>query len=159
MTIPKPKSVLSLDIGHKRVGMAGCDPLGISITALPPLLRRNFYKDLEIIEAHCLKREVQGLIVGLPLDKDGNNTFQSKHCFRYGTRLAKAMDLPIAFVNEHSSTLTVIEKYNLKKDRTGKIDSAVAAMLLNQWLKEGPELKPIQMTTYFSGQLNSNGQS
>ena len=31
MIQPKPCSVLSLDVGDKRIGIAGCDPLGISI--------------------------------------------------------------------------------------------------------------------------------
>ena len=48
--------------------------------------------------------------------------------------------LPVVFINEHCSTIEAKEKFFLKKDKTGKIDSAAAAILLQQWLIEGPNL-------------------
>ena len=46
--------MLSLDVGRRRIGLAGCDPLGITVTPLPPLHRGRFQKDLEVLEAHLL---------------------------------------------------------------------------------------------------------
>ena len=43
--------MLSLDVGRRRIGLAGCDPLGITVTPLPPLHRGRFQKDLEVLEA------------------------------------------------------------------------------------------------------------
>ena len=57
--------------------------------------------------------------------------------------MAIKLGLPLAWVNEHSSTWSAAMKFNLKKDRSGNLDSAAAALLLEQWLKEGPELKPV----------------
>ena len=59
----------------------------------------------------------------------------------YGIKMAKQLHLPLAWVNEHSSTWEASKKYNLHNDRTGKLDSAAAGLLLDQWLKEGPELE------------------
>ena len=126
---------------HKRIGLAGCDPLGISITRLKAIHRESFHRDLEKIKALCSERKVKGLVIGIPLDKDGNTTVQAKYCINYGRKIAKELALPLALVNEHSSTWAAGENHNLKNDRTGKIDSAVAALLLEQWLKEGPELQ------------------
>ena len=53
MIQPKPCSVLSLDIGDKRIGIAGCDPLGISITHLPAIFRTSFEQDLKAFEKIC----------------------------------------------------------------------------------------------------------
>ena len=36
---PKPKSILSLDIGSKRIGLAYCDPLCITSNILPAVKR------------------------------------------------------------------------------------------------------------------------
>ena len=132
-----------MDLGHKRIGLAGCDPLGITITKLPAIKRKSFHKDLETIESHCLYRKVNGLIVGLPLDENGKFTIQAKHCQEYGIRMAIKLDLPLAWVNEHSSSWEAGQRYNLQNDRTGKLDSAVAALLLEQWLREGPDLSHI----------------
>ena len=74
------------------------------MTPLPPLHRGRFQKDLEVLQAHCTTRLVRGLVVGLPLDAAGAPTAQAVHCRRYGLRLAAALKLPLAWVNEHSST-------------------------------------------------------
>ncbi len=140
MEKPSPKSILSLDLGKKRIGLAGCDPLGITVTRLPALFRKTFESDLKVLKFHCQERNVQGLVIGLPLDSEGKQTKQSIFSKSYGIQLGKALNLPIAWVNEHSSTLEAIDRLNLTNDRSGKIDSEVAALLLEQWLNEGPEL-------------------
>ena len=140
MNQPKPCSVLSLDIGDKRIGIAGCDPLGISIIHLPAIFRKSFEEDLIEFEKICTNRKVEGLVIGNPLDKHGKETNQSYLCKEYGIKLAKGLNLPMAFINEHCSTLEAQEKYSLNKDKSGRIDSAAAAILLQQWLIEGPNL-------------------
>ena len=135
-----PRSILSLDIGNKRIGIAGCDPLGISITHLPAIFRKNFEQDLKEFRKICLRRNVKGLIIGNPLDMNGKETNQSILCKKYGIKLAKCLKLPLAFINEHCSTVEAKEKFSLENDKTGRIDSAAAAILLQQWLIEGPDL-------------------
>ena len=142
---PAPRSVLSLDIGRRRIGMAGCDPLGITIKPLQPLQRRSFSLDLAKISNVCSKRDVRSLIVGLPLDVTGKFTSQSHHCWRYGFRLAKALGIPLAMANEYGSSIEAAALYKLhNSDRSGRLDSAAAALLLEQWLQEGPEPVLIQ---------------
>ena len=140
MNKPKPCSVLSLDIGKKRIGIAGCDPLGISITHLPAIFRKSFNEDLKEFNNICIKRKVEGLLIGSPVDMNGNETKQSNKCKSYGLKLAKSLQLPLVFINEHCSTIEAEEKFSLRNDRTGRIDSAAAAILLQQWLIEGPNL-------------------
>ena len=140
MVKPHPCSVLSLDIGKKRIGIAGCDPLGISITHLPAIFRKNFEEDLNKFMHICSSRKIEGLVIGNPLDKQGKETSQSIRCKKYGVKLAKCLKLPFVFVNEHCSTVEAKEKFSIKDDKTGRIDSAAAAILLQQWLIEGPEL-------------------
>ena len=136
--------MLSLDVGRRRIGLAGCDPLGITVTPLTALHRGRFDADLVILQQLCKDRRVQGLVVGLPLDATGQPTSQAEHCRRYGKRLAEVLQLPLAWVNEHCSTWAAGERHGLIGDRSGRLDSAAAAVLLEQWLQEGPELKPVQ---------------
>jgi len=140
MIQPRPCSVLSLDIGKKRIGIAGCDPLGISIIHLPAIFRKSFEEDLQEFWKICFKRKVEGLVVGNPLDMQGKETNQSIRCKKYGIKLGTCLNLPVVFINEHCSTQEAKEKFSLKKDKTGRIDSAAAAILLQQWLIEGPDL-------------------
>lgn len=139
---PPPRSVLAIDVGRRRIGLAGCDPLGLTVTPLPPLARGRFPVDLLRLEPLARQRRVLALVVGLPLDAAGAPTAQALHCRRYGERLARALNLPLAWVNEHSSSWAAAERHGLQGDRSGALDSAAAGLLLEQWLAEGPEPMP-----------------
>ena len=115
---PYPKSVLGLDIGKKRIGIAGCDPLGITITKLKPIHRRNFTEELNYLMLICKQRKVEALVIGIPLDSRGMKTNQALYCETYGHRIAKILKLPIAWVNEHSSTWIAAEERKLQNERT-----------------------------------------
>jgi putative Holliday junction resolvase len=58
-----------------------------------------------------------------------------------------ALNLPLALVNEHSSSWAAAERYGLGGDRSGSLDSAAAALLLEQWLADGPEPEPVNTAT------------
>ncbi|MCP9774438.1 Holliday junction resolvase RuvX [Cyanobium sp. WAJ14-Wanaka] len=134
----EPCSALALDVGRRRIGLAGCDPLGLTVTPLAPLARGKFAADLLRLERLVQQRRVRALVVGLPLDSAGQLTEQALHCHRYGQRLASHFALPLAWVNEHSSSWAAAERHGLHGDRSGALDSAAAALLLEQWLADGP---------------------
>jgi putative holliday junction resolvase len=119
--------VLAVDVGRRRIGLAGCDPLGLTVTPL------------------SLSRRVEALVVGLPLDSRQQPTPQAAHCRRYGERLARHLKLPLAWVDEHGSSWEAGERHRLHGDRSGALDSAAAALLLEQWLREGDE--PVTLAT------------
>ena len=136
---PQPRSVLAIDVGRRRIGLAGCDGLGICVSPLPALRRGRFPDDLAQLQRLVSQRRVRALVVGLPLDAQQQPTEQALHCRRYGERLARALELPLAWVNEYGSSWAAAELHGLQGDRTGALDSAAAALLLQQWLREGPE--------------------
>lgn len=141
---PAPCSALALDVGRRRIGLAGCDPLGLTVTPLPPLGRRSPEQDGAAIAALVRRRAVRALVVGLPLDQHQQLTRQALHCRRYALQLqrqlaAEGLELGLALVNEHSSSWAAAERFGLAGDRSGRLDSAAAQLLLEQWLREGPE--------------------
>ena len=88
-------------------------------------------------------------MVGLPLDATQRPTPQGIHCRRYGLRLARALQalgqpLSLAWGDEHASSWEAGERFGLHGDRSGRLDSAAAVLLLEQWLREGPE--PLNLT-------------
>lgn len=147
MPAPAPRSVLALDVGRRRIGLAGCDALGITVTALPALQRGRFNADLEHLKPLVQRRRVQALVVGMPLDRQQQPTPQADHCQRYGEQLGRQLQLPVAWVNEFASSWAAAERHGLHGDRSGALDSAAAALLLEQWLREGPEPAPVGPAT------------
>lgn len=173
MAQPPPCSALALDIGRRRIGLAGCDPLGLSVTPLPALQRSSPGRDLEQLLPLLRQRRVRALVFGMPLDDAGQPTDQARHCRRYGLRLAAALaaagePLPVAWVNEHSSSWAAGERFGLHGDRSGRLDSAAAALLLEQWLLDGPEAQwlhegpaaePVAPATIPDGRRAGSGSS
>ncbi|HYP04577.1 MAG TPA: Holliday junction resolvase RuvX [Cyanobium sp.] len=156
MPAPRPRSALAIDVGRRRIGLAGCDALGLTVTPLPALQRGPFPQDLEALTALVRRRSIQVLVVGLPLDARQQATDQADHCRRFGLRLARGLTaaglpLPLAWVNEHASSWEAAERFGLHGDRSGRLDSAAAALLLDQWLREGPEPDPVAPATINRG--------
>ena len=140
---PKSKSILSLDVGIKRIGLAYCDSLFITVNILPALKRGRNNNEIIIIKDHIKKLNLTGFIVGLPLDEAGGMTSQALDCKTYGEFLFNELKLPFSFVNEHSSTWESTNRFGVKKDKSGLIDSLSAKIILEQWIQEGPELKEL----------------
>ena len=140
---PKSKSILSLDVGLKRIGLAYCDSLFITVNILPALKRERNNQEIIIIKEHIKKLNLTGFIVGLPLDESGGMTSQALDCKTYGEFLFNELKLPFSFVNEHSSTWESTNRFGVKKDKSGLIDSLSAKIILEQWIQEGPELKEL----------------
>jgi putative Holliday junction resolvase len=146
--VPPPCSALALDLGRRRIGLAGCDPLGLTVTPLPALARGPFPGEVSALAALSRQRDARALVIGLPLDAQQRPTRQAEHCRRYGLRLARSLaqgglPLPVAWVNEHASSWEAGERFALHGDRSGRLDSAAAALLLEQWLREGPVAQPL----------------
>ena len=140
---PKPKSILSLDIGIKRIGLAYCDPLCITSNILPAVKRFENNQEIKIIRNHIDEVNLTGFIVGIPLDDEGQMTNQAFDCKNYGQLLSNELKLPFSYVNEHSSTWESSDRFGIKKDKSGLIDSFSAKIILEQWSEEGPELEEI----------------
>ncbi len=140
---PKPKPILSLDVGTKRIGLAYCDPLCITSNILPAVRRFENHQEINIIRNHIDKLNLTGFILGIPLNEEGQMTAQAIDCKKYGQLLSNELKLPFSYVNEHSSTWESSNRFGIKKDKSGLLDSFSAKVILEQWIEEGPELEEL----------------
>ncbi|PSB01340.1 Holliday junction resolvase RuvX [Merismopedia glauca] len=131
-------SALGLDIGSKRIGVAGCDGLGLLATGLTTIQRSYFVKDLEQLRSLVVERQATILVVGLPYLANGEIGSQAKQIQKLAQRFSKALNLPIEYVDER---LTSYEAEELIKAERGfpsrnksLIDRKAAAIILQQWL-------------------------
>ena len=136
----KKISALGLDIGKKRVGVAGCDGLGLIATGLTTLKRSSFVQDVAQLRTIIEDREVQLLVVGLPYSLDGSIGFQAKQVQKYATRLSAALELPLEYVDERLTSVEAQEQMkaqNISPSRNkALIDRKAAAIILQQWLDQ-----------------------
>ncbi|NCQ43276.1 MAG: Holliday junction resolvase RuvX, partial [Cyanobacteria bacterium] len=96
----KRVAVLGLDVGLRRVGVAGCDGLGLLATELTTVTRTSFKNDVEVFRQIVNEREATLLVVGMPYTMNGEMGFQAKQVMKYAKRLSNALGLPLDFVDE-----------------------------------------------------------
>ncbi len=131
-------SALGLDVGRKRIGVAGCDRTGLIATGITTIERTSFVQDVEQIRQIVNERQVHILVVGLPYSMDGSLGFQAHQTQKFTTRLAKALQLPVEYVDERLTSFQA-EQLLIAENRSpsrhkGLIDRKAACLILQQWL-------------------------
>lgn len=133
-------SALGLDLGKKRIGVAGCDRTGLIATGLITLVRTSFARDLACLQQLVAERQVEILVVGLPYSMNGSLGFQARQVQNLGRRLAKALDLPLEYMDERLTSVEaeqLLRAQNLSPSRNkALIDQKAAALILQQWLDQ-----------------------
>ncbi len=136
-------SALGLDVGRKRMGVAGCDGTGLIATGITTIKRTSFQQDIAQLQTIVEDRQVQVLVVGLPYSMNGSIGFQAKEVQKYAQRLSQALELPIEYVDERLTSVQAEEMLkagNISPSQNkGLIDRKAAALILQQWLDERRE--------------------
>lgn len=135
-------SALGLDIGQKRIGVAGCDRLGLLATPLTTIYHESFDKDVEMLKPIIAEREVSILIVGLPYLMDGQLGTQAQQVQKYSDRLQQTLQLPVEYVDERCTSLEakeiLVSRKRSPSRNKGLIDAQAAALILQRWLDDRP---------------------
>ena len=133
-------SALGLDVGRRRIGVAGCDQTGLIATGLTTIERQSFVQDVAQFQHLVQARKVQILVVGLPYALNGSIGFQARQVQKFARRLAGALQLPLEYVDERLTSFQaeqLIRAENRAPSRhKGLIDRKAAAIILQQWLDQ-----------------------
>lgn len=123
-------SIISLDIGLKRIGAALCIHKDI-ITPLEPILRKNRNQAALAADKILNDWNADVLAVGLPKDES------MRERIRHFVSLLK-FDKKIVFIDEDFSSYEAKERVKgIAKDRRdGKIDSLSAVIILERYLTQ-----------------------
>ncbi len=126
--------ILGLDVGEKRIGLAIAE--GKLVATYGVVNFDNLAKVTFEISQIIRKENIQKVVIGLPENKD---TLQKDKIHSFSQRLAKEIQIPIAYENE---TLTSAESERLlvhikeKKSLKFKkeVDKLSAKLILEQYL-------------------------
>ncbi|MFY7805155.1 MAG: Holliday junction resolvase RuvX [Limnoraphis robusta] len=137
---PQFVSALGLDVGQKRIGVAGCDGLGLMATGLMTLKRSTFDQDVAQLRKLVQERRVQVLVVGLPYSMNGTLGMQARKVQRYATGLSQSLELPLEYIDERLTSFQaeqMLRDANISPSRNkALIDRKAAAIILQQWLDQ-----------------------
>jgi putative Holliday junction resolvase len=127
--------ILALDLGQARIGVAVCDDAGVLATPLTVVMRSPTRRqDFDVLARLIAEERAQGILVGLPLDSQGEPGAMARWAQRYGGRLAGAVQVPVAFWDESFSTADAARLLAEGRGRA-KVDAAAAAVFLGEFLE------------------------
>jgi putative Holliday junction resolvase len=83
--------------------------------------------------------EARGIVMGLPLDGEGEETERSTECRRVAAELARRTALPVSLLDERFTTAAALRAIRdmggRTRDRKGDVDALAATVLLQQALR------------------------
>lgn len=131
---------MAIDWGERRIGLALSDPSGL-IASPAGVIERRRGKRAPVAElvrrAELL--EARGIVMGLPLDGEGDETERSIECRRVAVELARRTALPVALLDERFTTAAALRAVRdmggRTRDRKGDVDALAATVLLQQALR------------------------
>lgn len=137
--------ILGLDVGDKTVGVAVCDPLGITAQGVSTIERVGIRKDTGKILDLIREYQCEKVVIGLPLNLDGSDSIQTgkvrefrqmlENKLRSNGELSKVL---VDWQDERYSTSVAEEiliQANMSREERKKIiDRQAAIVILQRYL-------------------------
>lgn len=133
--------IMGLDYGSKTVGVAVCDPLGITAQAVETITRKDenkLRKTLARIEELIDEYQIERIVLGYP--KNMNNTLGERalKTEELKASLERRTGLPVVLWDERLTTVAaervLMESGVRREHRKESVDQIAAAMILQGYL-------------------------
>ena len=129
--------VLGIDYGDSRIGLAMSDPLKIIASPFKTIRNEGNEKCLQVFQSLIKEKDVEAIVVGLPIGLKGQETVQTKKVMEFAN-LLYALKLPIHLEDERLSSVSAEKSMIQQNIKTGHnkglIDQRAAAIILQQFL-------------------------
>ena len=125
--------VLALDYGDARCGCALSDHTGTIVTPIAAVLRPGTRRGLVTLQRLVAEREVDCVVVGLPLSLRGTDTDQTRDTRAFAKQLSLRLGERVP-VEMHDERFTTRIAQRMEGPFAASEDSRAAAHLLESWL-------------------------
>ena len=140
VTMPEQTSetVLALDVGEARIGLAQWDAArGVRDAGV--IRRASRAEDVQRLAGIVAERGVTRVVVGLPRNVDGSEGPQARLSRRFAGALGHAVAAPVELFDEYETTQEATAELGLggrplDSHERGRVDSRSAAVLLRRYL-------------------------
>lgn len=137
---PRPgKRIMALDLGEKRIGVALSDETQLIARSHSVIERGSREADFRQIAAIVAEEDVGFLVVGLPVQLDGEEGALARWVRDYADELASHLDLGYLLWDEAFSTKQASASMRARgtsaRDQKGWIDAVAAAFILQDYLE------------------------
>ncbi len=132
--LPRNRAIAGLDLGTVTIGVAISD---LSLTVATPqetIKRTKFSADAATLLAILTKRDIAGIVLGLPLNMDGSEGPRCQSTRAFARNLERLTPLPITYWDERLSTVAaeraLLAADTSRKRRAQVIDHVAAGYIL-----------------------------
>jgi putative Holliday junction resolvase len=98
-------SLLGVDLGERRIGLALGDRETAIARSLRTIARKDLADDIATLQALVREHDISGLVVGLPLSTDGSEGEQALRTRAWAESVAPALGLPVMWQDERYTSL------------------------------------------------------
>jgi putative holliday junction resolvase len=131
---------LAIDLGDRRIGLAVSDSSGMIASPAGHIERRAGKRPpLTALLARAVELEVEGFVVGLPLDQMGEDTPRALEARRLALELGTRTGFPAELVDERFTTSAALRAVQAMegstRNRKGDVDALAATVLLQHALR------------------------
>jgi len=134
-------TILGIDYGEARTGLAVSDPSGILASPVAVLQGMGRKKLTAAIAELAREKSAEKIILGLPLRTDGTKGDKALACEALAARLRAQTSLEVVLWDERFSTVMAhqhLRASNVRaKDRRGVVDAVAAVIILQSYLDAG----------------------
>lgn len=138
--------VLGIDLGSRRIGVAVSDGLGLTAQPRATIARHGGVRDLDAIAAAVKAADADRIVLGLPLDCEGQEGPAAQRARVFGDKLRAALHLPVELIDESFSTVeaeAVLLAADVSRARRKEVvDKMAAAVILQRWLDANRDKAP-----------------
>jgi len=134
--LPAMRPLIGLDLGTKTIGIAVSDTFRSVASPIETIKRTKFTVDAQAVIAHITKRDISGLVLGLPRNMDGTEGPRAQATRAFARNFDRLHSLPITFWDERLSTVAA-EKALLEADTTRKRRSEVIDHVAASYILQG----------------------
>ncbi len=138
---PVKGRVVALDLGKKRIGVAVCDEMQMTIRPVRVFTRETEEKLLAEVEKITDEFDASALVIGLPLNFDGTESSGATHSRELAAKLSQTLSIPIFLQDER---LTSREAEEILRERgihdrneiKKRVDMEAAVIILRDFLEQ-----------------------
>ena len=127
--------IIAIDVGTVRIGVAQSDPLGIIASATDVIKRTTPDNDAEKIVSIAKQLRAEKIVVGLPLQLNGQEGKSVKMVKDFVMVLSNKTNLPIEYQDERLSTVSaerVLIQSDMRRNKRKDIIDKIAATIILQ---------------------------
>ena len=130
--------ILAVDPGEKRIGLAVSDQTGTIANPLGVIMHIGRLLDAARVVDAAIENEAVIIVVGQPLDSDGQIGPQARKSKRLGEAIQEQTNIPVVFWDESGSTqMARNARFEMgvgRGKRKGHMDELAATVILQSYL-------------------------